>query len=312
MDWFGISGWIIGIIGLIIGVIQLYEMYKKKRYPGKIVLAKQGIFSLFDSIVKNFPTIAIQYKNTPIEDTLIYFKASLVNIGDIDIKEAMIDLPITLELPEGLIWAEAKSTKKSENLTCKIDIQNGKKLIFNISLFKIDEFIEFDALIQLADISQRYEIDNMKISHRIADTQEIEKTNISILESKKNVWYDVILIGIFLIFNTFALFNTSSSVGVIYYQNPKGVLYDVSIINQDSVKLRNIKNQEYKIIPIEILQNEKQFKIISDKESNRGFITILILFIINLLSLSFLLIIKYILFMIRQKKNRLYKILESN
>src|SRR5690606_41800255 len=107
---------IIGLVATFVFGFLSINLFKKKRYPGRITFLKQSSISLFNSIVKNFNEIAILFENKPIKDNLIYIKGYFINDGEIDIEGEKIERPINISIPENYNWINCKITGTSPDL----------------------------------------------------------------------------------------------------------------------------------------------------------------------------------------------------
>jgi hypothetical protein len=174
---------ILTIIGLLatfgFGILSI-DLFKRKRYPGKVTFVKQSSIGLFDSFVKNFNEISILFENKPINDNLIYIKGCFINDGDIDIEGERVEKPIDLTLPDKYSWVNFKITDTTQNLQSNYEITNDKKVELTFGLFRKGEFIQVEALIEAS-----HEIENddnifelLKFNHRISQTQKISVVNL--------------------------------------------------------------------------------------------------------------------------------------
>ncbi|MDP1746094.1 MAG: hypothetical protein Q8L90_10980, partial [Bacteroidota bacterium] len=142
---------ILTILGLVatfaFGLLSI-DLFKRKKYPGKITFVKQSNISLFNSIVKNFNEISILFDDKPIKENLIYIKGCFINDGDIDIEGSKIEKPISITLPAHYNWVNCKITKTSKDLTCNFHIKEQTVLEFDFGLFRKNEFYQIEALVE--------------------------------------------------------------------------------------------------------------------------------------------------------------------
>lgn len=61
---------------IVFGALSIYFAIKK-RLSGEITFFLEDCISLFDTIVKNFPELAVLYKNKPIDKSIVLLKGYL-------------------------------------------------------------------------------------------------------------------------------------------------------------------------------------------------------------------------------------------
>jgi hypothetical protein len=172
----------LGIVATVIfGVWGLYVVIKR-RYPGEITLVIDDTIGLFDTIVKNFPDLAVLYKDKPVSHGLVLFKGTLLNSGKKDITPEMVESEIAIELPDGFRWLAAKPITSSSNVKASLAVQSTL-LKFTTGLFRCQEYLRFEALaeIPIPEDSNSIEstlVTGLKPTHRIADTGKIRQVSL--------------------------------------------------------------------------------------------------------------------------------------
>jgi hypothetical protein len=237
---------IIGIIGvvatLVFGFLS-FDLFKRKKYPGKITYVKLSLIDLLNNVANNFKEIKLLHNNSPIKKNIIYIKGVLLNNGDIDINGQLTEKDISAQLPENCKWLDIKATEFSEGLSANIIIGDDNKAIFKFDLFRKSEFIQFEGLIEAKE--DEISADNIEseivFSHRIENTGKIEKKNLltkkEIKKKKRNaLFYSIgfLLFLLLLAFTfTFNVFGTKSE--TVYFINNSNVneLYKINL--QDSL-----------------------------------------------------------------------------
>jgi len=171
---------IVGTIATIgLGSWSIY-IALKRRYPGCITFFEEEYIGLFDSIVSDVSDLSVLYKGSPVKQNLVLLKGILVNTGSKDITHEMIEDELSIDLPEGYRWLTGEIVSKSDKVRAEINLKNESSLLFNIGLFRCNEFIRFEALAEVPLVSDSQEIAGLKLqsaisfSHRIADTQSID------------------------------------------------------------------------------------------------------------------------------------------
>lgn len=164
----------LGLIATVIfGLLSIYIVLRR-RYPGKITFVRQESLGLYDTIIKNFPQIQILYNDKAINEQLVYLKGSFINTGTIDISETMVEEKLSLFLPEDMKWIDAKISKTSPRLNSSVAVSDNK-LTFNLGLFRINEFLQVEALAEVKNGKNQSSLLNKSFSfqHRIANTQQV-------------------------------------------------------------------------------------------------------------------------------------------
>jgi hypothetical protein len=208
---------IIGIIGvvatLVFGFLS-FDLFKRKKYPGKITYVKLSLIDLLNNVANNFKEIKLLHNDSPIKKNIIYIKGALLNNGDIDINGQLTEKDISAQLPENCKWLDIKATEFSEGLSVDINITNDNKAIFKFDLFRKSEFVQFEGLIEVKEIE--LSADNIEsgivFNHRIENTSKIEKKNLltkkEIKKKKKNaIVFSIGFLLILLVFASTFIFN---------------------------------------------------------------------------------------------------------
>ena len=181
------------ILSIVFGILSI-DLFKKKKYPGRITFIEERATGLFASLVKNFPQIAISYENQPINQQIVLLRGFIINQGIIDINESMVEERLALKLPDGFKWLTAKIVDASEGSKANVQITDSH-LYFNLGLFKKNEFVRFEALLDVP-VQQSSNISSLKLLreelkfvHRIADTAVVEtKTSDLEIRSIKSMY----------------------------------------------------------------------------------------------------------------------------
>lgn len=265
------NGTLIGIIGLVatfvFGFLSI-DLFKRRRYPGRITYVKLSLIDLLNNVANNFDEIQLLHENQPIKKNIIYLKGALLNNGDIDINSKTTEKDITLGLPDGCRWLDIKPTASSEGLTTAITINDDSRASFKFDLFRKDEFVQFEGLIESdkQDVSSD-EIDlQLQFTHRIENTGGIEKkvllSDKEIKRKKKSaIWYSVLLLGLLLFIAvtfTFNLFDSSTE--KVYFKEKgsnRADLYEIRLEKKDST------------IKVEPVEGDVEEKSLSVAEFNK-------------------------------------------
>lgn len=185
---------------ILFGIWGIY-IALKYRHSVRVNFVLRKSIALFDTIVKNITELSVSYKGLPITQNLILIEGALVNTGNKDILPTMIERPICLNLPEDYKWLTAKIISTSNSVEANI-IVSDQILTINSGLFKINEFIHFQALLQAPHEANIAKIENkldkiINLSHRIADMSKIKNVKLVNIQIKH-----VILIILMFLFTT--------------------------------------------------------------------------------------------------------------
>lgn len=317
---------LIGIAGFLATIIFGWlsiGLYNRKKYPGKISYVKLAVVNLLNDIANNFKDIKLLHDNHPIKNNLVYLKGAFINNGDIDIKTSIGENSITLSLPTDYKWVDFTITSHSDDLDCKISQmpENKKKISFDI--FKKDEFIIFEGLI---DAPQKIESDSfdsiVKFNHRIENTSKINVETILDAKSLKSKSFmrkmlgGYIILGLLLCVLAFMMHDGSPLRYHNFMENME-TDYSASITPQNEIVLKETSNNFFSNIfgeifdtPIKISKNEfcNSYKVSNYQQNNHDYIIIAELIVIALSTI--LLFVPY--YMQIRKTKRINKILQNH
>ncbi len=262
---------IIGTIATLVFGFLSIDLFRRKKYPGKISFVHLNSLSLFNRIAKNFEEISILHNSEPIKENIIYLQGAFVNVGTIDINGTIAEKDISIELPDNYRWLKCKITKVSNDLKCESSISGDKVLDFNLGLFRRNEFFEFEALIEAENNAKRYnEIASyFIISHRIANTQKIDRTNIipenKINENKRSlriylitIFALLILCISFVIFDLFFPGPLRIQYRVVNTSNNEYIFYAEGK-NDNTIHLKEVNGDRETTVPLVEFQNKEKY-----------------------------------------------------
>ncbi|WP_100077051.1 hypothetical protein [Chryseobacterium camelliae] len=150
-----ILGFIYFLIPTIIAVWTVYYIRKSRFY-----YVERTSIKLHDDIVKNIPDLTIKYKDSEINENLIFFRGTILFKSHTDIKKEDIDQEITIYSPDrNAIWKHFEITKASDDFQPTFTIRDNKVTI-DRSMLKINDYIIFAGLLDSKNV-------NLFISHRI-------------------------------------------------------------------------------------------------------------------------------------------------
>ena len=254
-------------ITIILGLWSIYLMVKRK-YPGEITFVRESCLGFFDSIVKNMPELAVQYKGLPIGEGLVLLKGALLNTGSKDISEEMIEEKVSISLPEKFRWLTAKVVSASPNVQAEVAILD-RSIVLESGLFRCGEYVRFEALAEVPtedpqgkkreESIKKKLIERLTINHRIADTQKIKEKNLSNMPNigrELKRYFLLLLCMIFMIVFIIVLYFTNSRFGELHFLIPSGDRQAIEVnikANADgTLKVKGIQDKTYqKSVPAE-------------------------------------------------------------
>lgn len=169
---------IVGTLGTIVFGLMSLSLFKKIRNPGEITCVEDIKLNVINSIVKSYKRFTVYYDDEIVNKNVIYYKGNLLNTGSIDITESKVEKTLILEVPEKFKIIDAKITDATFEENKGILIQNENKLRFDLGLFKVGEFIQFEMFIESKDkVDELLMLNNdeIKIYHRIAEIRPLVK-----------------------------------------------------------------------------------------------------------------------------------------
>ncbi|MGY6648230.1 hypothetical protein [Wenyingzhuangia sp. IMCC45574] len=258
---------LIGIVGILLTIVFGFlsiDLFKRKKYPGKITYVKLTLIDLLNNIANNFREIKLLHQDQPINKNIIYIKGAILNNGDIDINSKLTEKDISIKLPDKCKWLDIKPTEYSEGLSPKIKIDNLDTATFDFDLFRRNEFIQFEGLIESEDKFMASDVleNQLSFSHRIENTSKIQKKVLlsekEIKKKKKYATRTSILVLILIFFVSFTyIFNLFGiRAENIYYNeiNNKNISYSATLENE-TVVLKTVDNEDKLYISIEEFNN---------------------------------------------------------
>ena len=317
---------LIGIAGFLATIVFGWlsiGLYNRKKYPGKISYVKLAVVNLLNDIANNFKDIKLLHDNHPIKNNLVYLKGAFINNGDIDIKTSIGENSITLSLPSDYKWVDFTITSHSDDLDCKISQmpENKKKISFDI--FKKDEFIIFEGLI---DAPQKIESDSfdsiVKFNHRIENTSKISVERILDAKSLRSKSFMRKMLGVYIAFGLLVgiwalMMHDGSPLRYHHFTENVNTDYSASITQQNEIVLKETSNNFFSNIFLEIFETPKKisknefcnsYKISNYQQNSFNYLIVAELIMLALFAV--LLFVPY--YMQIRKTKRINKILQNH
>ena len=176
-----LTGLVIGLLGMLVTIVSAW--YYTYRYPHHITFVLENCIGLFDSIVQNMENLEVLYREKPVSKNLnlALLRGSLLNTGYRDISELKKSHHLSINLPQGFQWLEAKTVPP---FSCPdVVIQhNTSELTIDWKIFQRGKYINFEALVEVPDQTDSVYTDAgraleqvLHFEHGTADIGEVEK-----------------------------------------------------------------------------------------------------------------------------------------
>ncbi|MBI1225730.1 MAG: hypothetical protein GC192_10885 [Bacteroidetes bacterium] len=267
----------IGIIGtfatLIFGVLSL-NLFKTKKYPGELTFYEEEFINLINTVSKNFNEVSIKYKDKIPALDIIFFSGTIFNTGEIDIIPSNTEAKLSIELNDSYNWLDLKVVSSSHE-NKKIIIDNAKKASFELGLFRKNELLQFEGLIQVEKHDSSKDSLNkiMQFQHRIANTKEVvwqkekidEHSYKSVKKELKSMYFiipvSLLIAGIIFFFEPFNSNEKNGKPQLVATKINTGVEYSTYLSLDSVVYLRPTEKFE---------KSESDIKMNFDKVFNSG------------------------------------------
>jgi hypothetical protein len=182
------------LISVLFGLWGIYLSLRRAKYPASLTFVREQTVALLDDFATRIPNLAVLYKDTPVDKSVVLISGYLVNDGNVDITPQMTERPLTCGLPIGCSWLEFKLTGAAEALSATGGIKSPESLELNFGLFRRDEAFSFQALALVdAEYAKKKPTalaEALRWSHRIAGLGAIRSVTLPEPEtkSKKVQW----------------------------------------------------------------------------------------------------------------------------
>lgn len=285
---------VFGIWGIIITI--------RKRYPGRITFVEENAIGLFNSIIKSFSEIKIQYNDDPISEQMIYLKASFINTGSIDLSTKDNSHKLKIELPNDYKWINCKITGHSKDIECNLSTNNGE-IVFDFDLLRKNEFIQFEAFAEIKNTDRPASTfrKSLGFSHRIPNTAKVDKLTYldeeqikdKRYEFKKNLIFATLCLLLIIGITAYNYIKKSSDLEYKYLSNGKEYVVNVSTVGLDQIKIEDSDKDFEKTITVEEFNSQTDLKAFITAPSLWGQLKKLGILLIYVVLFSFFMITEY-------------------
>jgi hypothetical protein len=220
-------------------------------------LIKENSVGLFNELANTFEEIKIEFKDSPIDKNIVYVKGSLINNGENDLNLNNSEVPVGLHLNENLKWIKSKITKSSDNVKCTSEIETDRVLNFKCGYLKINEFFQFEALIETNEskFNSGNIFNQINPKHRLINTEKINITSYldeNQRQKKQSSFTTHIIVLVILIAFFFgnSAFKTYFAASTKFEYVSDGKNYKATPLTNNQIEIEGINNDIEKTISI--------------------------------------------------------------
>ena len=186
---------LVGIaISVVFGILGIYLAVRRAKYPASITFVREQSVALLADFARKVPNLAVLYRDTPIEKSVVLLSGYVVNDGALDITKEMTEESLTCVLPVGCMWLEFKVTTSAPALHVNSSLVDNERVRLDCGLFRRDESFSFQALVLLGEAHATNKIadfaDQIKWKHRIASLGAVKTVQMppQPKRSKRSTW----------------------------------------------------------------------------------------------------------------------------
>lgn len=194
---------VLGIAGIVVTIVVAFSIYylqRIKRYPGLMSFTIKDLFKVIGNIPDNYKSYSLQFHNLEIKDTLLYVNMVIINEQSFDCCCSDKSNPVSIDLPEGMEWVDIRIESQSAGVNAECELSEGEKKTANLSftMLRKREFIIIEGLmISQQPLCKERLMDEMRISHRIANVAPIKKFTIVSSNGKRVLKRRIILPAVY-------------------------------------------------------------------------------------------------------------------
>ncbi len=136
------------VVGTLLAVIPVIGWFFRREEHRQLDVVLDNEVFLVNQLVRNLENFSIEIDGKPASDQVVWITGWIINSGNYDISERIIEGPLTLKLPENMQWLRGNIVHSSSDVTCNSHIIGSQELEFKWVLLRSGEYIHFDALLQ--------------------------------------------------------------------------------------------------------------------------------------------------------------------
>ena len=137
---------IFGTIFAILVPIISWKLRREEHRQLDVVIDRN--VAIVNQLVTNLENLSIVVDGRPASSQVVWITGWIVNAGNYDISDRIVEHPLKLVLPKDMTWLRGNIEDFSTDVTCEANIQDVRELEFKWVLLRSGEYIRFDALLQ--------------------------------------------------------------------------------------------------------------------------------------------------------------------
>ena len=139
---------VLATVGLLLAAIPVIGWFFRREEHRQLDVVLDNEVFLVNQLVRNLENFSIEIDGKPASDQVVWITGWIINSGNYDISERIIEGPLTLKLPENMQWLRGNIVHSSSDVACNSHIIGPQELEFKWVLLRSGEYIHFDALLQ--------------------------------------------------------------------------------------------------------------------------------------------------------------------
>lgn len=143
-----VSLWVtvLGTVFAILIPIISWKFSREEHRQLDVVIDKN--VAIVNQLVANLENLSIVVDGRPATSQVVWITGWIINAGNYDISDRIVEYPLKLVLPEDMSWLRGNIEHCSTDVSCEANIKEVRELEFKWMLLRSGEYIRFDALLQ--------------------------------------------------------------------------------------------------------------------------------------------------------------------
>lgn len=139
---------VLAVVGILFAAIPVIGWFFRREEHRQLDVVLDKEVYLVNQLAGNLKNFSIVIEGKPSSEQVVWITGWIINSGNHDISERIIEHPLKLELPKNMQWLRGDIEHCSSDVKCNSHIIGAQELQFKWILLKSGEFIYFDALLQ--------------------------------------------------------------------------------------------------------------------------------------------------------------------
>ena len=139
---------VLAVVGILFAAIPVIGWFFRREEHRQLDVVLDKEVYLVNQLAGNLKNFSIVIEGKPSSEQVVWITGWIINSGNSDISERIVEHPLTLKLPENMQWLRGTIVHYSSDVTCNSHIIGSQELEFRWVLLRSGEYIHFDALLQ--------------------------------------------------------------------------------------------------------------------------------------------------------------------